>query len=218
VAKRSKYQDTPEHLLRRVISELEQGDEPGHPSHQRAIRALLTEGPLIVPASIHKDRDFPDRLTASAWRAELVAFLRSIVRKVEGRRAVKQFRDGFGLPTDEYPFPMAHLATRGRLNYGVHVTMQGDIRRIVESTVDAKDVVIEQFLRLLEFVGVRGNVRSCEASDCQHIFVRTYRQRFCSQTCQDRTNKRKHRRQAAERAELEQQARARRRHVSTKGR
>ena len=213
MARRQRKQDTPEHLLHRVIADLEASDEPGHPSHQRAIRALLTEGPLIVPASIHEDPDFPDRLTASAWRAELVAFLRSIVRTVEGRRALKQFHDGFGLPTDEYPLPMAHLGT-GRLSYGVLVTMKGDVRRVVERTDNAKDVVFEQLLQLLEYVGVRGNVRSCEASDCQHIFVRTYRQRFCAQTCQDRENKRKWRRKAAEQAQRKQQARVKRRRVS----
>jgi hypothetical protein len=214
--KRRRYRDTTEDLLHRVIADLEQSDEPGHPSHQRAVRALLTEGPLIVPEWVHEDPDFPDPMTASAWRAELVAFLRSIVRAVEGQRALKQVRDEAGLQTDERVRAYGRLPIRSGSSYGVMVTIQGELRRFVESTNDAQDVVHEQLLRLLELVGVRGNVRSCEAGDCQHIFARTYRQRFCSQTCQDRTNKRKHRHQAAEKRR-QQQARARRRRVS-KGR
>jgi hypothetical protein len=210
--KRRKYRDTPESVLHRVIADLEHSDEPGHPSHHRAIRALLTEGPLVVPAAIHQDPDFPDPRMASAWRAELVAFLRSIVRAVEGRRALEHLRDEAGLPPDEL-VRAGHLPIRSGASYGVLVTRQGELRRVVERADDAQDVVHEQLLRLLELVGVRGNVRSCEASDCPHIFVRTYRQRFCSQTCQDRTNKRKHRREAAEK-ERQQQERARRRRVS----
>ena len=218
MTKRPKYRDTPEHLLHRVIADLEESDTPGHPSHHRAIRALLTEGPLLVPEPILENRDMPGRLTASAWRAELIAFLRSLVRQVEGRRGLQQLREGVGLPTDEGPHQMlATLAMRGRLDYRVVVTMQGEVRRKVESTTDAQGVVNEQLLRLLELVGVRGNVRSCEARDCQHIFVRAYRQRFCSLACQDRTNKRKHRQRKAEKAQQNQQARDRRRRVS-KGR
>ena len=218
MTKRPKRQDTPERLLHRVIADLEQSDEPGHPSHYRAIRALLTEGPLLVPEPIHEAKDFPDALTASAWRAELIAFLRSIVRQVEGYRNLKQLRDGFGLPTDDGPHAMPALfVMRGGVNYHVVVTMQGDVRRRVERTDDAQAVVNEQLLRLLELVGVRGNVRTCEASDCRRIFVRKYGQRFCSLTCQDRTNKRKHRQQEAEKARQLKEARARRRRVS-KGR
>src|SRR4249920_3709255 len=66
-------------VLQRVIVDLERSDEPGHPSHQRAIRTLLAEGPLVVPKAVLADRSSPDRLTASAWRAEVIAFLRSIV-------------------------------------------------------------------------------------------------------------------------------------------
>lgn len=217
MTKRPKRQDTPEHLLHRVIGDLERSDEPGHASHHRAIRALLTEGPLLVPEWIYEDRDFPDRLTASAWRAELIAFLRSIVSRVEGRRALKQLHESVGVPVDESARQMAALPLRGRFTYDVVVTTSGDVRRKVESTDNPEAVVSEQLLRLLELVGVRGNLRSCEASDCRHIFARSYGQRFCSLTCQDRTNKRKHRQQAAEKARQEQQARARRRRVS-KGR
>jgi hypothetical protein len=191
----TRKRDTPpEALLQRVIRDLEQSNRVNHPSHHRAVLALLAEGPLMCSDAVLREitQPHPER---SLWRAELIAFLRTLVRE-EGRVSYGRLTTSSGLTFS------AHLAD-GR------VTLLTDSR-------DMRDVVVLQLMLLLHAVGLR-NVRICGAAEpggCQHLFVKTYRREFCSARCQQRDYKRRLRQR--QREQKEQQTRTRRRRI-TKG-
>ena len=79
-----------------------------------------------------------------------------------------------------------------------------------------RELLLLQLLMLLEQVGL-GNVRACDAADCQRIFVKTYRRTFCSLKCQRRAIKRRLRQAAREQLEKQQARTRQRRRAATKG-
>ncbi len=151
-------------LLRRAIPALE-GDDPR--GHQRAVLSLLLHGPLHVdPAVLTR----PARDTISEVRAELLAFLRGIVRGG----------------------PPAEIGTYRSITFAAHGAT-GPID--CEARGQHRDLVILQVVTLLHVVGL-DTVRICKA--CPRMFVRTYRREFCSARCQKRAYMRQ--RRANERA------------------
>jgi hypothetical protein len=194
-------QDTPpETLLQLVITDLED-DRPSR--HRGAVLALLSEGPLLCPATLLKELEQPAEEQFDVGvvrgdalvRAELLAFLRQTVRN-EDTGAV-----GYGISINS---PMTFSASAA----GRRVTCAAESKM--------RDVVVLQMLLLLDRVGL-SNVHICGAAEpggCQHLFVKTYRREFCSTKCQQRHYKREIRQQ--KRDEKERQVRARRRRI-TKG-
>jgi hypothetical protein len=176
---------SPEATLRAVLASLETSDELNHPSHHQAIRALVLEGPYVTKATMRDAARTPHPL-ASLWRAELVAFLRTLVQ------------------------------TAGHTSYGVlglhsppaysAALIDGRVVLTID-TLSLRDVAILQLQLLLHEVGLR-HVRFCVAPDCQHLFVKTYRREYCSSRCQQRHNKQRLR--AAERERHARQIQRRR--------
>ena len=163
---RRKRDTSPDAKLQAVITALEASDETDHASHHRAIRDLVLGGPFLVNETYRAAVKTPHPL-ASLWRAELVAFLRTLVR-TSGRTS-------WGSLTTEGPYRFSGALVDDR----------------VYPTVDSqsiRDVAILHLLLRLHEVGLR-NVRFCEAPDCQHLFVKTYRRQYCSTRCQQRHNK-----------------------------
>lgn len=189
-----KRHSTSEALLQAVITGLE---DDYRPTYRRAVLALLGEGPLLCRDALLKEIQQP---ATEAWdegsmymdsivRAELLAFLRGLVRR-EG------FSERIGL-LRAVTFS-AHLV-------GGHVEVAPDGAM--------RDLVVLQFVLLLDRVGLH-NIRKCAADDCDHLYVKTYRRRFHSVRCQKRILARKRRQKEHE--EQEQKARAKRRRI-TKG-
>ena len=182
-----KHHTTPEALLRAVIEDL-QSDTPKR--YESAIRALVSNAPFHGP--LHCVALRPDRALESdeeggplLIRAELWAFVREVVRLHDGRADV--FGNGIWLNDAVRLF--GNTA-------GVHVGFG------IEGT--RRNVAILQLAFLMERVGM-SNVRLCPAGGCQHVFVKTYRRRFCSIQCQKRDYMRKVR--ATDRLEQEQHQR-----------
>jgi hypothetical protein len=178
----------PETVLRRVIVGLE--DE--RPERNReAILTLLRDGPLLCDHALRHETQQPNEEMSTTWRAELLAFLRGLVR-LEGLQS------------------MQGIGTYGSLNFdgrlaGGHVTLEA-------AGKDVRDLVVLQLVLLLHAVGLR-QVRRCGSGDCQHLFVKTYRRKFCSARCQTRWAKRRKREDIREQ-ERQQQMRTRRRRVA----
>ena len=97
------------------------------------------------------------------------------------------------------------LETEGKFRF-TGALVEGSVHVTVDSQT-IYDLALLNLMFLLHEVGLR-QVRMCEAPDCQHLFVKTYRREFCSKRCQQRQNKRLHR--AAVLAEREQQLKRRR--------
>jgi len=182
---------TPEAVLERVIRELEQSDALNHPSHHRAVIALLSGGPLLCPEALQWEVEQPDP-EVSLIRAELITFLRDTVR-LDGTGAAWY---GIGL--------MGHVQLRA-------LAAAGDVTGAASGSV--RDVAVLQLFLLMREVGLR-NIRVCgaiEPGGCRRLFVKTYRRAFCSARCQQRVYKRDQRRQAREK---QAQSRARRKKIS----
>jgi hypothetical protein len=185
-----KRDTSPEALLQRVIADLEHDRLA---TQRRAVLALLAEGPLLCSDALHREiqQPNPDLMT---WRAELLQFLRTLVR-VDGQE-----------PTQ------AQIGTYGFLTFDGHHA--GGRVDVAAGGRDVRDLVVLQLVLLLREVGLR-NVRKCGIGDCRHLFVKTYRREFCSIRCQQRDYKRKLRQRAREQKEL--QARRQQRRRTTKG-
>ena len=192
-----KRDTSPEGLLQRVITDLE-NDDPE--AHRDAVLGLLCQGPLLCSETFIKEFKQP---AVEDWDvgvvradavvgAELLAFLRQTVRN-EGTGAV-----GYGISTN-HSMTFSAVATRRRVTCRAEGAM--------------RDVAILQLVLLLDRVGL-SNLRICGVEDCQRLFVKTYRREFCSVRCQQRDYKRRLRQRTRE--QKEQQTRARRRRV-TKG-
>lgn len=185
---------TSEALLQEVIAGLE---DDYRPKYRGAVLALLSQGPFLCGDALLKEIQQPATEACdegflymdSLVRAELLAFLRNLVRR-EG------FTERIGL-CRAVNFS-AHLV-------GGHVEIAPD--------GDMRDLAVLQFVLLLDRVGLR-NIRKCAAEDCDHLYVKTYRRRFHSVRCQKRILARKRRQEEHE--EQEQKARAKRRRI-TKG-
>jgi hypothetical protein len=192
-----KRHPSPEALLQSVISDLED-DYP--PTYRRAVLALLSQGPLLCSDTFRRELEQPATeqwdvgvvRSDSIVRAELLAFLRDLVRK-DGTGLT-----GYGISMGG-PIKFVARAVGGRVTY--------------EADGPMRDVVVQQMLMLLQSVGLR-NVRKCAADDCEHLYVKTYRRRFHAVRCQKRILARKLRQEEHE--EREQRARAKRRRI-TKG-
>lgn len=153
-----------------MLTALEADDTLNHPSHHQAIRDLVLGGPLHVNETYRAALKTPDP-EVSGWRAELVQFLRTLVRTA-GRTSWSELVTHHG-------FKFSGALIDGR----------------VFCTVDSRSIrdlaILHLMLRLQE-VGLR-NVRFCKAPDCRHLFVKTYRREYCSKRCQLRHNKQIHR-------------------------
>jgi hypothetical protein len=179
-----------EAVLGEVIASLE-SDEPRR--HRFAGMTLLSRGPLFC-----SDALLAEIQHASDWtltRAELLAFLRAIVRHAgEG-----QFSGGISL--------------LGLTTFYANVA-DGQVSPAAEGTV--RDLAILQLVMLLDRFGVK-KIRECSVADCQRLFVKTYRREFCSVTCQKRAYKRLERQRQREREELRLVRLRRRREAAVKG-
>lgn len=184
-----KRDTTPETLLQRVIAGLE---DDRRPKQRAAVLALLGEGPLRCEDMLRREieQSDPDLMT---WRAELIQFLRTLVR-VQGLDSTQPQIGTYG-----------HFTFTGH-HAGGHVVVDASGR-------DVRDLVVLQFVLLVHAVGL-SNVRRC--GDCPRLFVKTYRREFCSARCQQRDYKRRQRQKQREQHE-QNTIRARRRRV-TKGR
>jgi hypothetical protein len=156
--------------LQSVITTLETSDELNHPSHHQAIRDLVLGGPFLVNDTFRAALAEPDP-EVSLWRAEFVQFLRTLARTA-------------GRPSWSRLGTVGLYAFSGALVNG-RVSITVDSQRI-------RDVALLNLMARLHEVGLR-HVRRCEAPDCQHLFVKTYRRGYCSTRCQQRHNKQKHR-------------------------
>ena len=105
----------------------------------------------------------------SLIRAELLQLFRSTVRM--GRSGGPSSGIGFNKPVSF----TARLANDARVTLGV----DGDTRA----------VAILQAVLLLHEVGL-ANVHKCSAPDCNRLYVKVYRRKFCSVQCQKRINTR----------------------------
>lgn len=175
----------PEAKLQAVITALEASDELNDPRHQQAIRDLVLGGPLQVNEIYRQELKTPHPL-ASLWRAEIVQFLRTLVRS-EGRTSSHD------------------LVTEGHFKFSV-AKVHDHVYCMVDSQ-SIRDLAILHLLLRLHEVGLR-NVRVCQAPDCQHLFVKMYRREYCSKRCQARHSKQV--RRAMERDEEERQQKRRR--------
>jgi hypothetical protein len=153
---------------------------------------------LVAADAVFEQGELEQRsLEVSLWRAELIEFLRTLVRE-EGRLSYGRLSTNVGLVFS------AHLA--------------GSRVRLFADAFDGRDVrslVILQFVLLMHAVGLR-NIRMCGAAEpggCQRLFVKTYRRAFCSARCQQRDYKRKIRQRKREQHEQQ----TRRRRTNTKG-
>jgi CGNR zinc finger protein len=135
---------------------------------------LMSQGPLMCGEALLREVNHRS-FDLSLVRAELLAFLRTIVRE--------QGQGRFSAPISLLrPVAFSGIAAGAR----------------VACEVDGKtrDVVIVQLVLLLHTIGL-GSVRVCSAGDCQRLFVKTYRREFCSARCQKRVNTRKWRQERA---------------------
>jgi hypothetical protein len=144
-----------------------------------ALNALIERGPLVCRTA--------DATWAPESRAVVLAFLKSVVG--DGRFD----RESSGIGT------YGSMTFRGQL--------LDDGRVICSVDGGAADLVVLQLIVLLQLVGLR-NVRVCAAPDCKRLFVKRYRQTYCSTRCQSRAN---HQLQRRNRREKRARDRARRR-------
>lgn len=187
---------TPDERLAAIVPLLEADDDDIR-SHARAIRLLVTDGPLTpsdgLLAALNAPTWTPDDV--SITRAELLAFLRSLVRQ-RGTGYVGTTRIG-----------TYHPVNIGAVEIGgiVACTLDGDVR----------DAAVWQLVMLLGQVGV-SQIRPCRAEDCAHLYVKTHKRMFCSRACQNRQFMRQKREN--ERYKRQQRARTRQRQRATQGR
>jgi hypothetical protein len=158
------------------------------------VRTLLLNGPLDTTTAYEREMG-AERLTLENL-TELIAALRQFVRTV-----VRSRRE---------PFAYSPIGLYGPLTFRALVNADETIRVGVEGTI--RELVILQLVFLLHEVGL-SQVRMCTAPQCDRIFVRSYRQEFCSLACQKRTNKARLRQVKREREEQ----RARRQRGSRQG-
>lgn len=182
MAKRQRNRDTaPEGLLGDVIAAIEQ-DDPDR--YTRVLERLLSDGPLRCDVAV--------ATWAPIVRAELLAFLRDVVR-----------RGAFGRDA------LYGIGTYRPLNFSAGVDDDGRVTCSVNG--DGRDLIVVQLITLLQLVGLR-NVRVCAAPDCNRMFVRRYRRDYCSRAHQEKQNKRNQRQNdklKRERARLARQRRKR---------
>lgn len=126
-------------------------------SQRDAVLSLLMDGPWVVTDATAR---LPQESSISEVRAELLAFFRTLAG---GRQAGE-----IGL------YHSITLAARHR-----------DGRAECEARGDGRDLVMLQAGLLVHLVGLP-SIRTCEAADCPHLFVRRYRRTFCSARCQKR--------------------------------
>jgi hypothetical protein len=174
----------PEDLLQETIAQLENDEAPR--GHRAALQALLSAGPLLCSDALLSTLQERDVEPWVEIRAELLAFLRSIVRqKGQGRFS----------PT---------VSLYQHVNFSA---IASDDAQLVACAAEGsvRDLVVLQLVLLLHEVGL-GQVRICEAPDCDRLFVKAYRREFCSTRCQKRTHT------AAARAKVRQRAARRIKH------
>jgi len=186
----------PEVVLRRVIDGLE---DESYAKQRAAVLTLLADGPLRAIETLRREREDPATLPFDEGlvledglvRAELLAFLRDIIRYKESTY------DGNG------------ITLHGPMRLFAH-PIGAEVRFIPDATSAMRDIVILQLVLLLQTVGLR-NVRKCDAADCERLYVKTYRQLYCSPRCQKRVKMREYRREDKTREAQKRQARERRR-------
>lgn len=163
-------------LLGRVV----RGLESLSPRVQyKAIFDLLMSGPFVVPVMVPQAfRALAD--TETTERAELLAFLRNLVR----------WRDVEGYH--------AQIGTYGAVTYAAKLVNGAWVPRV---DGEPRDVLVIQFIALLHAAGF-DSVQLCTAPPapggtsrdiCGRLYVKAYRRKFCSRTCQARDEKRRNR-------------------------
>jgi hypothetical protein len=164
---------TPEVVLQRLIPALER--EPLDLAvARRTLRGLLAQGPIRFADEVLQQFDewAADALEVGIVYRELLQFLRGAVRLRDlGERG---------------PRPRIEIAT-------VTLSLTLERGRLVPAgeaqTSSIRSAIVLQLWELVRVVGVN-HLRKCTATDCARLFVKLYRRKFCSATCERRTNKR----------------------------
>jgi len=143
--------------------------------NRAAVRGLLTAGPLFCSDPLMRllnDPSFEYELVS----AELLQFLRTTVRL-----------QGTGISSDG-------IGTYRHLTFSTHAVPKKGVVIFVDGR-DVRDVIVLQLVLLVQSAGIE-NLKFCQAPECQRLFVKTYRRKFCSKLCQKRVNEREQRAKA----------------------
>lgn len=148
---------------------------------------LLMQAPLHPSSEAIAELRQWTRDDVAQWRAECLAFLRSLVRGSDA---------AFSSP----------LRTAGPLAYQA-VAIAGRAELLVSG--NARDTLLMQLVSLVQMAGLH-TLRICPAHGCGRLFVKTHKREYCSRQCQNRVAMKKKRDRERE-AQLKAREAARRR-------